>query len=133
VARITWPVDFWHNVRKDRHELKPCANLGALSGALTIFEAHFSAQGPFFRSIFWHNLLFRRDFWQEVLVTLLKLVKCSWKNRFFNGFAPKLKKMAQAQSASVPAIVGRNARLRAYTPDTMLGPARCLGRSAEGD
>jgi hypothetical protein len=41
----------WHNVQNNRRQLTPGANLCAIPGALITFEAHCSAQGPFFRAI----------------------------------------------------------------------------------
>jgi hypothetical protein len=46
------PVDTWHSVQSQRHKLGPRSNPRAIPGALITFEAHFSAQAPFFRAIF---------------------------------------------------------------------------------
>jgi hypothetical protein len=50
-AWILWPVDIWRNAQKDRHQLSPAANHGAIPGALITFAAHFLAEGPFSRAI----------------------------------------------------------------------------------
>ncbi len=85
---------------------------------------------------FWHNALFSvrflaqclfpAQFLGQGLFAVLNLAECPSKNRLFNRFAPKLKKPARAQAAFMPATVGRNARLRAYSAATMLGPPRSL-------
>jgi hypothetical protein len=52
---VTWsisPVDTWHNVQSQRHKVRLRSNPRAIPGARIAFEAHFSAQGPFFRAIF---------------------------------------------------------------------------------
>ena len=55
-----------------------------------------------------------------------------FETRFQRALVSKTRKRAQAQGAAMPAIVGRNARLRAYFTDTSAMPRALVGRPAEG-
>jgi hypothetical protein len=52
MAWIFQPDDIWHNAEIDRRKLDLGVNPLVIPGALSAFERHFSAQGPFFRAIF---------------------------------------------------------------------------------
>jgi hypothetical protein len=126
------PVDTWHNVQSQRRKLRPCSNPRAIPGALIVFEAHFSAQGPFFRAIL-GIISFSGAI--PATMSLARYYKSNnfiFETRFQRTLVSKTEKPRQAQAAVMPAIVGRNARLRAYSADTMLGPTRSLGRRHRG-
>ena len=126
--------------KRQQRKLRPCVNPRAVSETPTTFEARFLAQRRFSRAIPGTMSLFRRNSCDNVQLVRLNLAKCPGKNRVLGGFVSKREKRAQARAAILPAIVGRNARLRAYWPDTIAGrarwsenPQRGIDRSARND
>ncbi len=109
-----------------------CANPRAISGTSTAFERHVSAPGPCFRAILGAILFLRCDYRHNVLGALLCLTLLRFQNTFSPHSCSKTEKPARAHAAILPAIVGRNTRLRACSPDTILGRARSLGTPRRG-
>jgi hypothetical protein len=125
-------VDTWHNVQSQRQKLRPRSNPRAIPGALIAFEAHFSAQCPFFRAIFGTMSFSGAIPGTMSVARYYKSNNFIFETRFQRTLVSKTEKPVQARAAIMPAIVGRNARLRAYSPDTRLGPARSLGSRQRG-
>jgi hypothetical protein len=71
--------------------LEICDNLCAIPGTLAVFERHFLALCPFFRTVSKAMLIFRCDFRRNGLFSLLYLAECSGENQFFNRFGAELK------------------------------------------
>ena len=91
------------------------------------FEPRFLRQGPFFTAIFGRMSLFCCNFRHNAFSSRQYLTQFQLLNAFSASPCIKSEKRAQAQAVTMPPIVGRNARLPAYSPDTMLGRARSLG------
>jgi len=100
---------------------------------MVAFRATIAGTIPIFVGDFRHNVPFRGDICRNDHLVRLYLAECPSENHSLNGFAANLKKLRAVQAASVPAMIGINALLRRYSPDTLPGPACGSGRSAEGE
>jgi hypothetical protein len=65
---------------------------------------------------------FRCHFCDDAVCSRLYLTQFQSGNAFPAHFCAKTENRAQIQAAIMPPIVGRNARPRAYSADTMRGP-----------
>ncbi len=94
-------------------------NHRAISAALVNFEGHSWAQNPSFRAVSGTmsfsgaipgRMSFLPDYIRQNVLS---------KTRFLRTFVAKLKTSAQSQASILPAIVGRTARLPAYSAGTL--------------
>jgi hypothetical protein len=99
---------------------------------LVIFEAHFFPQGPFPRAIF-GTISFSRAI--PATMSWARYYKSNnfiFETRCQRTLVSKTEEPAHAQAAIMPATIGRNARLRAYSTDTSAMLRTLVGRPAEG-
>jgi hypothetical protein len=102
---VAWsisPVDTWHNVQSQRQKLRLCSNPRAIPGALIAFEAHLSAQDPFFRAIFGTSSFSRAIPATMSLARYYKSDNKIFETRFQRTLVSSGEKPVQARTAIMP-------------------------------
>ena len=96
-------------------------------------EPRILRQRAFSRAICAANSFFRCHLCDNAVGSRLYLTQFQSGTAFSARFCAKTEKRMQVRAAILPPIVGRNARLQAYSVDTMHGPRTSIAWPAEGD